>query len=453
MNALNYFKSLYFSFFNWCLSPSERYDKVHKFRVHSLIAVTFITGILMWSYAFTAYTYINHPSIKYTGFVYALIHLMAPLVYKFSGSIERALYVTLIPGGSFQVHYALLTLGFLSPLLVWIAILPVIAGVLTNMKHTIIWTIIVCFTISIIAYLDLSVGLFKVNYLEGAGIGITQVLTSFGMIILHSGFTIFLLKLREISEEQLRSKAIAKQNLLRVIAHDVTNPITVIKNNLSFLNKHIGVRSEKEMFPKIKKKLIATEKSSNTIFNLISSVKEIEAFESGKKKLDLEKVSIKDCIDESLELLYPLIEKKNIRVRVLMDDDMIWGLKSVIEHQIISNILTNSIKFSEDNTEILIHSKKVDREVHLIVKDQGIGIPTYILNKVFDPLASTSRPGINGELGTGFGMPIAKRSVGLLGGQIQVTSRTISDHGEDHGTIFKVCFQNAEFNFNQSISA
>jgi signal transduction histidine kinase len=418
-----------------------------------LIAITGITGILMWVYAFIAFTYIEHPSIKYTGFVYALVHLLSPVLYKYTHSIEKALYCVVIPGGLFQTHFALMSNAFLSPLLVWIAILPVIAGILTNMKHTLIWTGIVCSTVTIVAYLDLSVGFFHQSYLRPEGVAITQVVTSFGMILLHSGFTIFLIKLRQVSEADLRARAISKQNLLRVIAHDVTNPITVIKNNISFLAKNVGANGSQDNVHSIKQKLAATEKSSNTIFNLIASVKEIEAFESGKKSLDLEKISIKKSVDECLEVLSEFISEKNINIRVLMDDDNIWGIRSIVEFQIISNILSNAIKFSENKSEVLIHSKKIGKEVHLIIKDQGIGIPPYILRKVFDPLAITNRPGTNGESGTGFGMPIAKRSVGLIGGKIQVTSRTVKDHGEDHGTIFKVCFQNADYNFDQSISA
>ena len=452
MKIVNLIIKIYSNFFEWCLSPEGKFDKLHKFRVHMLLAITAITGVLMWTYAFMAYTYLDHPSVKYAGIIYALIHLSSPILYKYTGSIEKSLYCMLIPGGVFQVHFAILSDAFLSPLLVWIAILPVIAGILTNMKHTLIWIIIVCTTISVIAYLDFGLGIFPSSYLQPEGLSLTQVITSLGMIFLHSGFTIFLLKLREVSEADLRARAISKQNLLRVIAHDVTNPITIIKKNLTYLNENVGVNWHGENFPNIKKKLAASEKSSNIIFNLISSVKEIEAFESGKKSLELKKISIKKCVNECLEALSPIIDEKKIKMRILMDDDDIWGLKSVIEYQIISNILSNAIKFSESQSEILIHSKKIGKEVHLIIKDQGIGIPPYILRKVFDPLVTTNRPGTNGEVGTGFGMPIAKRSIDLIGGKIQVTSRTLSEHGEDHGTIFKVCFQNAEYNFDKSVN-
>ncbi|WP_127717010.1 sensor histidine kinase KdpD [Halobacteriovorax sp. HLS] len=453
MKKFAFLKSIYHNFYNWLLSPKDKFDQVHLFKVHSMLVITSATGILMWGYAITAYYYINHPSIKYTGFFYAFIHLMAPLVYKYTGSIKKALYTIIIPGGLFQIHYALLTAGFLSPILVWIAILPVITGILSNMKHTIFVSSAVCVVVSVIAYLDLSLGTFTKSYLLAEGVALNHILTAFGMIFLHSGFTISLIQLRKVSEDQLRSRAISKQNLLRVIAHDVTNPITVIKNNIAFLNKHVGVNGHADMYPKIKKKLVATEKSSNTIFNLISSVKEIEAFESGKKQLEIQRVSITQCVDECLDILSDMITEKEITVRILMDDDHIWGIKSVIEHQIICNIVTNTIKFSENKSEILIHSKKVNKEVHLIIKDQGIGIPDYILRKIFDPLASTSRLGTNGEKGTGFGLPIAKRSIGLLGGTLQITSRTSYEYIEDHGTIFKICFQNADYSFLQSIKA
>jgi len=375
------------------------------------------------------------------GFIYALIHLFTPIYYKITESLEKSIYVMLLPGGMFQVHFSVLTGGFFTPVLMWVAILPVIAGVVTNKLHTFIWFVIIFITSIIIAYLDISQGMFEINYLHENGKFLTQFLTGFGIMLLHSGFIIFLLNLRDLSEEQLRKKVLSKQNLLRVLAHDVSNPLTIIRNNMSFLNKQALVSDLDQIHPKFKRKLSLTLKSSNTISDLIHAVREIEAFDSGKKDLQLFEISLKDCIEESLEILSSMISVKRIHMRVVIEDEEVWGIKSVIIHQVICNILSNCIKFSAEKSDILVHTKVVENQVHLIIKDHGIGIPTALLKKIFDPLATTTREGTEGEKGTGFGMPIAKRSIEMIGGNIHVTSRTLKEHKEDHGTIFKITFQ------------
>ncbi|PIK13744.1 HAMP domain-containing sensor histidine kinase [Halobacteriovorax sp. JY17] len=442
MRLIHLLKSIYLNFFNWCLSPLKRSDKIHRFRVHVLIATTLITGILMWSYAFTAYHYIDHPSIKYMGFFYAGIHLLNILCYKWTGSIERATYMMLIPGGLFQMHFSLLSGGFLNPILMWIAILPVIAGVLTDKKHTIIWITLILIAATTIFIMDLGFGYFRKDYLNQSGLIITQTLTVFGMMILHSGFTLFLLKLKEVSEEQIRNRALSKQNLLRVLAHDVSTPLTLIQNNTLFLEKIL----EKDKFDdldkkKLKNKVNSTFKYSQKICNLIHAIREMEAFESGKKVLQLEEISLKTCVEESIEMLRQTLSKKRITIHTIIDDIYILGNRSIIEHQIISNIISNSIKFSPEDSEIFIHTSLADAHVELFIKDRGIGIPDYLLSKVFDPIANTNRQGTSGEEGTGFGMPIAKRSIELLGGEISIESHSIEDSPKSHGSVFKLSFQ------------
>lgn len=442
MSIITNLKSIYMCFFKWLLPCSKRIDKLHQYKVHTLISITFFTGILMWGYAFTAYNYIDHDSIKYTGFIYAIVHLSTLLCYKATGSLEKSIYVMLIPGGLFQVHFSILSGGFLNPILMWIAILPVIAGALTGRKHTLIWIALIISTASTICILDLCFGYFHVDHLDHSGLIATQALTVFGMIILHSGLVMTLLKIRNISEEQLRNKAISKQNLLRILAHDVSTPLTLIQNNTLFLEKLLSKNKIDDIDKKkFENKVVSTNKYSQKICNVIKAVRELEAFESGKKAIHLEKISLRECINDSIEMLGPLISKKRITIHSTLEDINILGIKSIVEHQILSNIISNSIKFSEEDSEIQIYTELSKEHVSVFIKDRGIGIPKNILRRLFDPLIMTSRQGTNGEEGTGFGMPIAKRCIDLLDGEISVESRLHKGSPGQQGTCFKITFK------------
>lgn len=89
---------------------------------------------------------------------------------------------------------------------------------------------------------------------------------------------------------------------------------------------------------------------------------------------------------------------------------------------VLSNIISNAIKFSENGSKISI-SAKIEKEYVLVeIKDSGMGMPKELMSQVFDPHAKTSRPGTCGEKGTGYGMPLAMSYLKLMGGSITCSS-------------------------------
>jgi signal transduction histidine kinase len=77
----------------------------------------------------------------------------------------------------------------------------------------------------------------------------------------------------------------------------------------------------------------------------------------------------------------------------------------------------------------------VESEVLISIKDSGIGMPNKIKDSLFSSTAKTSRPGTNGEKGTGFGMPLVKVMIEEMGGHVTVDSiEKVADNQTDHGT-------------------
>ena len=97
---------------------------------------------------------------------------------------------------------------------------------------------------------------------------------------------------------------------------------------------------------------------------------------------------------------------------------------------IITNLLSNAIKFSPEGSVITIEIKKINSQIAIKVKDNGIGIPHDYMDKIYEPFIRADN--VQQINGTGFGLTVVKRAVDLLGGEI-LCSSVINE-----GTIFSV---------------
>ena len=80
-----------------------------------------------------------------------------------------------------------------------------------------------------------------------------------------------------------------------------------------------------------------------------------------------------------------------------------------------------------------------DKDVTIIIRDEGIGMPADILKNLFDQNKHVSRKGTQGELGTGYGMPLMKTFIEEFGGKVEVSSiEKNSEQQVEHGTTFKL---------------
>jgi len=97
--------------------------------------------------------------------------------------------------------------------------------------------------------------------------------------------------------------------------------------------------------------------------------------------------------------------------------------------------MSNAIKFSYDNSEIILSCWKEDTFVYLTVEDFGVGMNDELVKNVFKSNVKTNRPGVKGEKGTGFGIPLAYSYMQKYGGDIYVES------WEGKGTRFTLKFK------------
>jgi signal transduction histidine kinase len=174
--------------------------------------------------------------------------------------------------------------------------------------------------------------------------------------------------------------------------------------------------------------------------DLISYVREFVSIESGKKELNLASIDLLKVLEASKFLFQDkLLEKELVLKEDLPTQVEVIAEQVSLTHSVINNIVSNAIKFSPRGKTIFINGKKTDDKTFcLSIVDQGIGIPAEILENLFSLSKKTSRPGTEGESGTGFGMPLVSTTMKAYGGRIEVESV------ENQGTNFRLYFRCAQ---------
>jgi signal transduction histidine kinase len=261
----------------------------------------------------------------------------------------------------------------------------------------------------------------------------------------HSIYQELLLSNEKISqlnldlEKEVERRTEENRKLLRMICHDIVVPLQAMKRALPALKLN---PNELE--------LNATHgtlfKCLDAIQELLAQVREAEACALGKIPSAPQVVDVNDALSTIVLMFGGLLEKKNIRLNIentLGQTDMLWVPPVIFTSNILSNILSNAIKFSPRDAQILIRVSRQNDRIKIIVRDEGMGIPTRLRSQVFSSKIPTSRLGTDGEKGTGFGLPIVKSYVETIGGQIEIDSRTMDEDTLNHGTTVTVMLPSA----------
>ncbi|UJL34976.1 PAS domain S-box protein [Cylindrospermopsis raciborskii Cr2010] len=228
----------------------------------------------------------------------------------------------------------------------------------------------------------------------------------------------FIWQIQDISErhevEQLKNEFVS------VVSHEVRTPLTAIKGALEILATGILVDEPQEAEQMLK---IAVS-NSERLLRLVNNILNLEMLDSGKMKLNLELCDINIMVKQAMETVGPIAQQKSIEIsyntldvaniEILADEETIV--------QVLTNLLSNSIKFSHAGTKVEIYATMGDKEIIVAVKDYGKGIPSYKLETIFERFEQVDISDSRQKGGTGLGLAICKNIVEKHQGKIWVES-------------------------------
>lgn len=260
----------------------------------------------------------------------------------------------------------------------------------------------------------------------------------FNLFCLVFAYVYFRLETKNVID--LKKEKEANESLLRILFHDITNPAFAInlKASHSLSKEHLDIKEHEEV-------LLAIQKSSKQLLDVLEQVRSFKALKDGKNSVVLDWFKLSPSLKELQEIMTDKLKEKSISMEINGNNSEIeiFGNNVLFVNQILVNVLTNAIKFSPDFSTIKIEVQlQEDHQIcKLIIRDQGIGMPNEILKNLFSDNFQTSRHGLKGEKGTGYGMSIVKFIIEKFQGEIKVYSKEASDLVGENGTIVEMNFK------------
>jgi signal transduction histidine kinase/ActR/RegA family two-component response regulator len=223
-------------------------------------------------------------------------------------------------------------------------------------------------------------------------------------------------RLYELSrEERARAEAATrtKDEFVAMVSHELRTPLNVIVGWVRLLRN--GSLSEKTR----EHALQVVERNANAQSQLVADLLDISRALAGKVRLDPAQLDLGNLVTLVLEDARFALEAKRLRLHAsLPEETMLMRGDGERLRQIVWNLLLNAVKFTPKDGQIWVTLRRVDSELELIVRDDGIGIAADFLPHVFDSFRQSDSKTTRPHGGLGIGLSIAKHLVDLHGGSI-----------------------------------
>ncbi len=217
--------------------------------------------------------------------------------------------------------------------------------------------------------------------------------------------------LREAAEAANRSK----DEFLAILGHELRGPLSPILGAL-YLLKLPGESRGAEMI---------IERQVHHLARLVDDLLDVSRISRGKVDLQLETLEITEIVTKANEMVAPLIRERRHELTTHVPQNGLTVLGDATRlSQVVSNLLTNAAKYTEPGGKIVIVAEGTGDEVEIRLRDNGIGISSDILPRVFD-LFVQDRPGAKidrAQGGLGLGLTIVKSLVEAHGGTVSARS-------------------------------
>lgn len=219
-------------------------------------------------------------------------------------------------------------------------------------------------------------------------------------------------------EKQLAEANSAKDTFFSIIAHDLRSPfhaLLAFSEILQQSHKRIPDEEREEMINVIKD-------SAGNLYKLLENLLEWTRTQTNRVEVKPEAFAMERVIEKNIELLTPLAEKKEIVIENNACENCQAFADPGMVDFVFRNLLSNAIKYVHRGGRVLVGTNLTSEGVLLSITDNGVGIPTEDLKKLFRIDSKIKTPGTEMEKGTGLGLTICKEFVEKNDGRIWAES-------------------------------
>lgn len=225
----------------------------------------------------------------------------------------------------------------------------------------------------------------------------------------------------EIARKEAETGSRIKSEFLANMSHEIRTPLNGV---IGFINLLMKTKLD----PRQKDYITTIQKSAINLLSIINDILDFSKIEAGKLSLDLVPMDLRECVDDALTLMAPASHDKKLELVPMFYSDV--PEKILGDHlrlkQIITNLVNNAIKFTEEGSVIVRIMLEKDHEERVMicisVTDSGIGLSPEEQKLLFQAFSQADATTTRRFGGTGLGLVISKRLVQQMEGDIGVES-------------------------------
>ncbi|MHC4624266.1 MAG: ATP-binding protein [Planctomycetota bacterium] len=238
----------------------------------------------------------------------------------------------------------------------------------------------------------------------------------------------------------------AKSQFLANMSHEIRTPLNAIIG----ISKTLGRYNTNNLIPKQLEGLDVVHRSSQRLLMLINGILDLSKIESGKMEVKLRPFSVDALIAGIRSMAESINDKSEVDFVVQKSDSVPKAVVADAQklHEILTNIISNSVKFT-DRGQIILKIYVEQNRLYFAVSDTGIGIDEKDIGRIFDEFTQVDSSTTRKYPGTGLGLAISKKMVELLGGEIKAGSKI----GEGTTMTFYVPLRTPQYREGDNVTA
>jgi PAS domain S-box-containing protein len=209
-----------------------------------------------------------------------------------------------------------------------------------------------------------------------------------------------------------------KDRLLSILAHDLRDPVSSMMQFLFYILERFEEMSKEEMLPHLK----LLQSRSTVLYEMLEELLLWAQNQLNHLPFSPGELNVSSSVSKVVSLLEATAREKNIHIETRLGDIPAVKADPNMFNAIVRNLLTNAIKFSPENEEIIVSSRYINNYVWIGIIDHGIGMDNETVNKILNSKVIKSKYGTKGEKGIGIGLGLCKDFIEKHGGELQIRS-------------------------------